>query len=31
MAKETKDYKEDFMNQGFDATETAYDQRNNFV
>ena len=27
MAKETKDYKEDFLNQGFDATETAYDQR----
>lgn len=27
MAKETKDYKEDFLNQGFDATETAYVQR----
>ena len=27
MAKETKDYKENFLNQGFDATRTAYDQR----
>ena len=27
MVKETKDYKKDFLNQGFDATETAYDQR----
>jgi len=27
MAKETKDYKKDFLHQGFDATETAYDQR----
>ena len=27
MAKETKDYKEDLLHQGFDATDTAYDQR----
>jgi len=27
MAKETKDYKNDFLNQGFNAAETAYDQR----
>ena len=27
MAKKTKDYKEDLLHQGFDATDTAYDQR----
>ena len=27
MAIKTKDYKEDFLHQGFDATETDYDQR----
>jgi len=27
MAKETKDYKEGFLHQGLDATETDYDQR----
>ncbi|MBU1161665.1 MAG: NADH-quinone oxidoreductase subunit C [Proteobacteria bacterium] len=27
MAKETKDYKEGFLHQGFDAAETNYDQR----
>lgn len=27
MAKETKDYKKDFIHQGFDASETDYDQR----
>lgn len=27
MAKETKDYKKDFLHQGFDATETVYNQR----
>jgi len=27
MAKQSKDYKKDFIDQGFDATETDYDQR----
>ena len=27
MAKETKDYKKDFIHQGLDASETDYDQR----
>jgi NADH-quinone oxidoreductase subunit C len=27
MAKKPKDYKEDFLHQGFDATETDYNQR----
>jgi NADH-quinone oxidoreductase subunit C len=27
MAKKPKDYKEDFVHQGFDATETDYNQR----